>query len=97
MSKGILGHNMDRIPDISFRVMSWIFAIRDKLSSPWSILDEFDAFLRELNRLCKAEGLLYIGNGHQSRKEAKLKIESSHMWCIIEENKRFMKCSPIKS
>jgi len=31
MSKGIFGNNMDRIPDISFRVMSWIFAYQRQI------------------------------------------------------------------
>jgi ubiquinone/menaquinone biosynthesis C-methylase UbiE len=36
-----------------------------------------EAFLRELNRICKEKGTLYIDNGHQSREEARAKVISS--------------------
>ena len=55
-----------------------------------------EAVLRELNRICKKEGFLFIDNGHQSRQEAKTKINSSGLWDIVEEPKRYMKCRPIK-
>jgi ubiquinone/menaquinone biosynthesis C-methylase UbiE len=180
---GIFGNNMDRIPDIAFRVMSWMFIIRDKFMAPWSVLDEFGiergqtvvdygcgpgsylrrvselvgpegrvlavdihelaikavrrriekerlsnvtavraddersflpdktadvvyaldmfhmvrkplVFLRELNRICKDKGLLYIDNGHQSREKARSKIISSGAWEIVEERRCYLKCSP---
>ena len=53
-------------------------------------------FLRELNRICKSKGSLFIDNGHQSRDEARLKLRSSGMWEIVEEKKRYLKCSPVK-
>jgi len=53
-------------------------------------------FLRELNRICKGKGSLFIDNGHQSRDEARLKLRSSGMWEIVEEKKRYLKCSPVK-
>jgi ubiquinone/menaquinone biosynthesis C-methylase UbiE len=185
MKVGIFGNNMDRIPDIAFKLMSWMFIIRDRFMSPWSILDEFaiergqtvvdygcgpgsylkrvselvgpegrvlavdihdlaikavkrridkeqlsnviavradggnsalpdetadvvyaldmfhmvrepEVFLRELNRLCKDKGLLYIDNGHQSRETARSKIRSSGAWEIVEETRRYLKCSPTK-
>ena len=55
-----------------------------------------DMFLRELNRICKENGFLFIDNGHQSRQEAKVKIIDSGLWEILEETKRYMKCRPIK-
>jgi ubiquinone/menaquinone biosynthesis C-methylase UbiE len=183
MKVGIFGNNMDRIPDIAFRVMSGMFIIRDTFMAPWSILDAFgikrgqtvvdygcgpgsylrraselvgpegrvlavdihelaikavrkriekerlinvtavraDAespflpdktadvvyaldmfhmvrepvvFLRELNRICKDQGFLYIDNGHQSREKARSKITASGVWKIVEERKRYLKCSP---
>jgi ubiquinone/menaquinone biosynthesis C-methylase UbiE len=185
MNVGIFGNNMDRIPDIAFRVMSWIFVIRDRFISPWLVLDEFciergqtvvdygcgpgsylrraselvgpegrvlavdihelaikavmrridkerlinvtpvraggnrlslpdetadvvyaldmfhmvrepDVFLRELNRICKDKGLLYIDNGHQSREKARSKIKSSGAWEIVEETRRYLKCAPLR-
>jgi ubiquinone/menaquinone biosynthesis C-methylase UbiE len=55
-----------------------------------------DVFLEELNRICKDKGLLFIDNGHQSRDEARFKLRSSGSWEIVEEEKRYLKCSPIK-
>jgi ubiquinone/menaquinone biosynthesis C-methylase UbiE len=55
-----------------------------------------DTFLKELNRILKPEGVLFIDNGHQKRSEARTKINSSGVWEIIEENPRYMKCRPIK-
>jgi ubiquinone/menaquinone biosynthesis C-methylase UbiE len=53
-------------------------------------------FLRELNRITKKNGVLIIEDGHQSRARAKQKILLSEDWAIIEENKQYLKCRPIK-
>lgn len=55
-----------------------------------------NAFLKELNRISKPDGVLYIDNGHQRRAEAKTKVNTSETWQIIEENPCYMKCRPIK-
>jgi ubiquinone/menaquinone biosynthesis C-methylase UbiE len=52
------------------------------------------SFLRELNRISKPNGLLFIDNGHQSREEARKKIHASGKWDILEEKKRYLKCRP---
>jgi len=185
MKLGIFGNNMDRMPRIAFRMMKWMFDIRDRFMSVWSLLDQFgiergqtvvdygcgpgsylrhaselvgpegrvlavdihelaveavkkrivkegwanvsalitdgrkiplpdntanvifaldmfhmvsnpNAFLAELNRICKLQGFLFIDNGHQSRQEARAKIMASGLWEIVEEKKRYMKCRPIK-
>lgn len=54
-----------------------------------------DSFLKELRRISKPSGFLFIDNGHQSRHDARGKIIASKKWEIIEENKRFMKCRPV--
>ena len=54
-------------------------------------------FLRELNRICKATGALYINSGHQSTKEAISKILSSGAWEIVERKKRYLKCAPTRA
>jgi ubiquinone/menaquinone biosynthesis C-methylase UbiE len=56
-----------------------------------------NAFLKELNRIIKKEGMLIIEDGHQPREISKEKIISSGWWEIIEENKKFMKCFPVKN
>jgi ubiquinone/menaquinone biosynthesis C-methylase UbiE len=53
-------------------------------------------FLKELNRICKPDGILFIDNGHQKRDTAKTKINASEAWKIMEEKRRYMKCRPIK-
>ena len=53
------------------------------------------AFLKELNRISKPDGVLYIGDGHQPRDKARGKILSSEAWSIVEENKRYLKCTPV--
>jgi ubiquinone/menaquinone biosynthesis C-methylase UbiE len=53
-------------------------------------------FLKELNRISKPEGILFIDNGHQKRNIARTKITSSGAWDITEEKQRYMKCQPIK-
>jgi ubiquinone/menaquinone biosynthesis C-methylase UbiE len=53
-------------------------------------------FLKELNRISKPDGILFIDNGHQKRDRAKTKITSSGTWEITKETQRYMKCRPIK-
>ena len=55
-----------------------------------------DTFLKELNRIVRPEGVLFIDNGHQRRDEAKTKINASGAWEITDENPRYMKCRPLK-
>ena len=55
-----------------------------------------DAFLKELNRISKPDGILYIDNGHQARAKARTKINAAKSWEIVQENPRYMKCRPIK-
>ena len=53
-------------------------------------------FLKELNRISKPDGILFIDDGHQKRDTAKTKIISSKAWEITEERRRYMKCRPVK-
>lgn len=57
---------------------------------------ESSLFLKELNRITRRNGVLIIEDGHQPRSEAKEKIMRSECWKITEENKRFLKCLPLK-
>jgi ubiquinone/menaquinone biosynthesis C-methylase UbiE len=80
MKAGIFGNNMDRIPDIAFRVMSWIFVIRDRFMAPWSVLDEFGiergqtvldygcgpgSYLRRVSELVGSEGRVLAVDIHE--------------------------------
>jgi ubiquinone/menaquinone biosynthesis C-methylase UbiE len=52
------------------------------------------AFLGELKRLTKKDGLLLIDDGHQSRATTKGKLAQSGHWTIIEESRDHLKCRP---
>jgi len=60
------------------------------------MVKDSDSFLKELNRLTKKEGVLIIEDGHQPRKASKEKILKSGVWKIAGEEKRFLKCTPVK-
>ena len=51
-------------------------------------------FLRELNRIIKPGGFLFLEDGHQPRSLTKEKVLNSGCWNIVEETKSFVKCSP---
>ncbi len=55
-----------------------------------------DSFLKELCRIAKAGGDLFIDNGHQSREVAKEKIIASGAFEIAGETPKYMKCKPVK-
>lgn len=57
---------------------------------------DHNEFLKELNRISKDRGVLYIGISHQRREEIRRKIASSGTWDIVEEKNRYMKCRPVK-
>jgi ubiquinone/menaquinone biosynthesis C-methylase UbiE len=53
-------------------------------------------FLKELCRITRRDGVLIIEDGHQPRSASKEKILKSGCWKIIKEEKKILKCSPIK-
>jgi len=59
-------------------------------------VDDPKAFLTELHRVVKPDGVLIIDSGHQPAEEAKEKIVSSGLWKITEERDIFMRCSPLQ-
>ena len=75
--------------------------INDRTADVIYVLDTFhmvkdtDQFLKELHRIIKKDGFLIIDEGHQSRDKAKIKIESSKVWNIVEESKDHLKCNPV--
>jgi ubiquinone/menaquinone biosynthesis C-methylase UbiE len=77
-------------------------AISDKIADIVYAIDMFhmvkesDVFLKEIHRIIKNEGILIIEDGHQPRKLTKDKIIRSGCWNIVEEQKRFLKCNPVK-
>jgi len=51
-------------------------------------------FLKELRRLSRPDGALYLEDGHQPRAATMKKILTSGCWEITETTKRFIKCKP---
>ena len=51
-------------------------------------------FLKELHRLLKPNGTLFIESGHQRLDNAKQKIVKSDCWVIIKEERNMFKCTP---
>ncbi|HOP47835.1 MAG TPA: class I SAM-dependent methyltransferase [Desulfobacteraceae bacterium] len=58
---------------------------------------DHNEFLKELNRICKERGLLYIGISHQSWEAVIPKIIASGKWDIVEKRKGYLKCRPVKN
>lgn len=56
------------------------------------IIREPKAFLGELKRITKKEGILIIGDEHQSRRVTKEKIIQSGHWDIVNETKDHLTC-----
>ena len=50
------------------------------------------AFLAELARIAKDEGMLILSGGHQSRAAIKRNLAKSGLWRIAEENRVFIAC-----
>ena len=50
------------------------------------------AFLTELARILKPEGVLHIEDGHQSRAETRQKILQNGDWRIVFEEKKGLRC-----
>lgn len=51
-------------------------------------------FLKELHRLLKPNGTLFIESGHQRMDNARQKIIKSDCWVITNEERNTFKCSP---
>ncbi len=52
------------------------------------------AFLKELLRITKPDGILIIDDGHQPRDRTRQIITGSGLWDIISEEKAFLRCTP---
>jgi ubiquinone/menaquinone biosynthesis C-methylase UbiE len=55
-----------------------------------------NTFLGELHRIIKKDGVLILEDGHQPRSLTKEKVDKSGFWRIAGEEKRFLRCTPIK-
>ena len=53
-------------------------------------ISDTNAFLREINRITKPDGLLILSGGHLTRKTVKAKVAMSEIWDIAEERKEYV-------
>ena len=53
-------------------------------------ISDTNAFLKEICRITKPDGLLILSGGHLTRKTVKAKIAMSDIWDIAEERKDFI-------
>ncbi len=58
-------------------------------------LGEPSAFLREVHRIIKPEGMLVLDDGHQSRQTTLAKVHAAGGWRVVEETRDHLKCVPI--
>lgn len=58
-------------------------------------VSDAEVFFRELNRIIKANGKLYIEDGHQSREKTLEKIQQSNLWEIEDKSVSYIKCKPV--
>lgn len=58
------------------------------------MVPDTDAFLKELLRITKSDGILIIDDGHQPRERTRQIISGSGLFEIISEEKDLLRCSP---
>jgi ubiquinone/menaquinone biosynthesis C-methylase UbiE len=58
------------------------------------MVKDSNGFLKELCRITKPDGILFLEDGHQPRELSKNKVINSGYWEIIEETEAYMKCKP---
>ncbi len=60
------------------------------------MVEDIKLFLDELHRIIKKGGVLILEDGHQARELSIKKVKNTGGWVISEENKRHMRCIPVK-
>lgn len=58
------------------------------------MIGDTDAFLRELRRIARHDGILVIDDGHRPRNETLEKIRHSGVWTIEKETDAFLRLRP---
>jgi ubiquinone/menaquinone biosynthesis C-methylase UbiE len=75
---GLPDHVADMVTAIDM-----FFAIRDQA-----------AFLAELRRIAKPDGILVIDDGHQARRLTREQLAAAGSWTIVDETKDHLTCKP---
>ena len=98
VEKKVVEHGLDNVEAVL--VKGYESGIPDQVADMVFAIDMFfavkepTAFLAELKRISKPEGLLVIDDGHQSRAETNRKMKESGQWKVWEETKDHLKCRP---
>ncbi|MDV2481300.1 class I SAM-dependent methyltransferase [Methanoculleus sp. Wushi-C6] len=61
------------------------------------MVDDPGAFLAELRRIVKPEGILALGDGHQPRAKTRRAVRESGLWTIEEETVEYLRCRPLRT
>lgn len=61
------------------------------------MVDDTDAFLGELRRITKPEGVLILDDGHQPREKTRRAVRKSGFWTIEEETAEYLRCRPVQA
>lgn len=76
----LFGSGMEKMPDFAYRIMAFIFKIREMISSPWNLLDRFDIrkggtivdygcgpglYLKKASELAGPDGRVYAVDIHE--------------------------------
>jgi ubiquinone/menaquinone biosynthesis C-methylase UbiE len=99
VKREIARHELENVRPILAR--GYESGIADNVADVVCAIDMFfiikasTAFLGELKRITKPDGVLVIDDGHQSREETVQKINASGHWAIFEESKDHLKCRPV--
>lgn len=93
----------NRINNVDFKLAKeYDSGIKSKVADIVFAIDMFhhvkntDAFLKELHRIAKDDGLLVLSGGHQTRSTVKRNIAKSGLWEIANENRKFITYKKIK-
>lgn len=55
------------------------------------------AFLANIYRITKKDGVLFLEDGHQPRKKTKTKIARSGCWRIYREYSKYLQLVPVET
>ncbi len=100
VSKKVARHNLENVfpllstgypIDINSHTIDFIYAL-----DMFHHIKDSQPFLKELHRLLKPEGTLFIESGHQHLDAARQKILDSGYWKVITEDRNRFTCVPKK-
>lgn len=88
-------------PDIFYKFMIWCFKFIDLIWNPPQrhlkripLKQGYDALFREIHRILKSEGRIFINPEHMKKSRVKGIVESTGLFTIVEYRSRDMVVAP---